>query len=95
MSGGALAEGKYAEAVINLDSLMITSVRWKIPAEDLCRCNLTVLATAIYCTWVEKMTDVVALPKPKFTSQPGHMTGFTMPRMAIPLIPVNSASDKA
>ena len=67
----ALAEGEYAEAVINLDSLMITSVRWKIPAEDLCRCNLTVLATAIYCTWVEKMTDVVALPKPKFTSHRG------------------------
>ena len=69
--GDRIPAAKYAEAVINLDSLMITSVRWKIPAEDLCRCNLTVLATAIYCTWVEKMTEVVALPKPKFTSHRG------------------------
>jgi len=28
-----------------------------------------VLATAIYCTWVDEMTDVVALPKPKFTTR--------------------------
>jgi len=28
-----------------------------------------VLGTAIYCTRVDEMTDVVALPKPKFTSR--------------------------
>ena len=31
-----------------------------------------VLGTAIYCTRVDEMSDVVALPKPKFTSRRAH-----------------------
>jgi hypothetical protein len=71
VSGGAWAEGKRAEAVLDLDALMVTSVRWEgyFPPKIFVRCNLMVLATAIYCTWVDEMTNVVALPKPKFTSR--------------------------
>ena len=73
MSGGAWAEGKCAEAVVDPDARMVTSVRWRLfPAKDFfVRCNLMVLGTAIYCTRVDEMSDVVALLKPKFTSRRG------------------------
>jgi hypothetical protein len=32
---------------------------------------LMILGTAIYCTRVDEMGDLVALPKPKFTSRRG------------------------
>jgi hypothetical protein len=52
---------------------MVTSVRWEgcFPPKISVRCNLMILGTAIYCTRVDEMSDVVALLKPKFTSRRG------------------------
>jgi hypothetical protein len=44
-----------------------------------------VLGTAIYCTRVDEMSDVVALLKPKFTS-PAALTGPARPWTAGSLI---------
>ena len=73
MSGGAWAEGKCAEAVVDPDVRMVTSVHWEgcLPPKISVRCNLMILGTAIYCTRVDEMSDVVALLKPKFTSRRG------------------------